>query len=414
MRLLRVCRLTVTKFDEGQPARSGEPPSKRGSEMPTLFFLPWVPCDTEIALGPVKLLPFERTKRPGPMAGISQADFDAILGAYAEPAYIGKSMGKRVDRATIVWWDGDSSTSELTDDDIAKRLAFGQMIVFAALAERRFGTHSYWNADCLAMVAQRFAVGNASHLAIRTRRRDGYGMNMVSASDAPIFLRPHHANCKRVEFDERLVVAINDLPAGALRDRILDSITVFNRANTDSQDVSLATELVLLRVAFETLFQATHAAPDLRKKIADHFDRYRPKVAWVSGPIPEATWRARWPADVSRPLDAWVQDFCAARNNSAHGTTSAGKYALPVWSSPNHALFASFFFPMCVKSILADAGAYTLSERDKDYLCNCEAFMAYDILAMTPKEKLQWDEVDERIRWIELGRSIAALAKAPK
>jgi len=375
--------------------------------VPTLFFLPWVPSTEEIALGPVKLVPFERGSKPGSLGGIPQGDIDAILGAYAVPAHGGSAMGSRVDRATIVWWEGDSSATELTEDDIAERLTFGQTIAFAALSERRYGSHWYWNADCLAMVGQRFVVGDASRLLIQTRRRDGHGLNVVSASGAPVILRPHHVTSERVEFDGRLVQAIDSLPYDPFKERLLKSITVFNRANTDSADVSLAIELVLLRVAFETLFQSSHATPDLAARIARHFDPYCPKVAWAPGPLSEATWHARWPKDVQRPLDAWVQDFCAARNNSAHGPSMPGKHSPPVWSNANHALFASWLFPISVKSLLQQVGVYALTDMDTDYLTHCEAFLAHDVLALTADGKLTWDLVDDKIRGRELGRLIA-------
>ena len=67
----------------------------------------------------MRLVPFERGSKPGPLAGIPQSDIDTILGAYALPTHMAPAMGARVERATIVWWEGDSSTTELSDEEVA-------------------------------------------------------------------------------------------------------------------------------------------------------------------------------------------------------------------------------------------------------------------------------------------------------
>jgi hypothetical protein len=177
----------------------------------------------------------------------------------------------------------------------------------------------------------------------------------------------------------------------------MTSIEVFLRANTDAS-VPERAEIVLMRVAFETLLNASHKTSDLLKRFSDHFKAELPvPPIWHAGKYTEVVWRTRWPKQTERPLDAWVQDFCAARNSAAHG--SIGAKGATIWASPHHLLFSSWLFPLTVRGVLASAGKYTFSAEDIALRAGFEAFFAHDIFAPCKKDEpeLFWSKIERSL-----------------
>jgi hypothetical protein len=383
----------------------------RHGAMAVLFFLPWLTYAKEVAIGDVKLLPYERDRSPGPLGAWTQADMDAILGAYANRPWGLKAttMGTPVPTATIVHWPIDEGGGEVDDEEVRRRFSFGQALTFGCLAEREYGRNGrYCNADTTAMIAQRFKPGSAGGTAITSRRRDGYRQDFGGKSDVPLFLRPRHVDSRpSVEFDQEFVAVAAKVLADPQWAHVAHAVTVFNRANTDSPDTTDGIDLVLMRVAFEALLGANHKSADLKKKLVAHFDPLLPvPPVWSDGEYEEDAWSQRWPLGVSRPLDAWVQDFCAARNNRAHGSGAAESYPPPLWSDANHLLFASLLFPLAVKLLLDGTGAYPLTAKDRDLATHCERFLSRDLLAYNEDTgRIPWDEVLEDIQMVGFVRS---------
>lgn len=199
----------------------------------------------------------------------------------------------------------------------------------------------------------------------------------------------------------------------ALQEMLSSAISVFNRANTDADAFPYVSEITLLRVAFETLLGAGHKTKTIRVELNKHFASELPSlISWTQGKYSESVWRATYTKDVQRPLDAWLQDFCAVRNRGAHGTNNGNVHPVPIWSINNHLLFSSWLFPLIVKKVLSDAGYYQLSELDKECRASFEDFFAYDILTQDAKGQFYWSVVDDKLRLRELGRELSSILKA--
>lgn len=365
--------------------------------MPALIFMPWVGCAATIELDQLLLAPYERHQKSSDICGIAKSTVDAILGSYGDPTLSTPGPNARpVQHATLAIWKG-AGDSEVDDAAIMARLAQMQYVVFAALANRNLFAHmGYCNTDACRVVAQRFDPANPGRLAVTHRRRDGNGMHYLGDSTAPRFIRSTHiGNSIRLNIEPALVNALLRMPLGTTKDNIDGAIGVFLNANTDSPAVLERTEVVLTRIAFETLLETNHETAELRKSFAAHFRGEVPTdVEWGSGQLNERTWRDRWSANVARPLDAWVQDFCSSRNAAAHGPKAA--HMPPVWSTHNHLLFASALFPRMVKKVLADAGLYSLSAEDRAWRKGFEAFFAHDISGRVDPQKPEcwWSKVE--------------------
>ena len=207
--------------------------------------------------------------------------------------------------------------------------------------------------------------------------------------------------------DEPLFEALLSIPTGDTKTKIDSAIDAYLLANSDSWSVRERAEIVLLRVAFETFLDSTHLASDLREKFSIHFSAEVPTPAvWRNGMNDEVRWRTRWPDFVSRPLDAWAQDFCAARNAAAHGPR--GAKTSTVWSNHNHLLFGSWLFPLMVKKALEDEGLFHLNEEEKIERARCEDFLAHDLLSTVDDttDELWWSKVQRELLFDSLWKKV--------
>lgn len=333
----------------------------------SIAFFPWVVTDEPVTVGPVRLLPYERGSLPGNLPHATQTDIDGVLAAYA----IRKS--RLVQESTLLevreWLVGQEADEAAMEQLFRAR----EFIAFAALAERRLftGHMDYCNFDSYAFVIQNYQAGNTGPFSFSTRRRDG-GMNQMWDTEEFTFLKPLHvASSVKLKIDQPLLAAL--LRADAADNLPFEAIVEFNRANTDSQEVPIHTELVMTKSAFEFLFGIGHDV----NEFVDALTRAVPsraREAKLEGPVTKAWAQARPKAE--RPLEAWAREFCDLRGGAAHGRPRGG--ARFVWSEHAHLAFASILFPLLVKLQLGRDGFLELDERDAIELEWVEAYLMHD------------------------------------
>jgi hypothetical protein len=157
----------------------------------------------------------------------------------------------------------------------------------------------------------------------------------------------------------------------------------FNRANTDSQDIPIHTELVMTKSALEFLLGVRHEADELVDALLPLVPE-RPAENRLDGPLAARWAAARWAAarwaaarpKATRPLEAWAREFCDRRNSAAHGGRRRG--ARFVWSEEAHLAFTSSLFPLLVKQRLARDGFLRMAENDEIELAWIEAYLMHD------------------------------------
>ena len=255
---------------------------------------------------------------------------------------------------------------------------------------------TYTNSDAVGVIAQRFDPDNPSAVSVSSRRRDGGTRHGISGSVPLKFVRPFHVPAHGVlNVDAGLLASLLHSSGNhKLAVHIRDAIAVYNRANSDADGTSDEVDLVLLRVALETLTRSTHFADDLQKRVAN-LTGMKGRGSWNSGPFNEKVWKAAWPKSL-RPFDAWLADFCSARNASAHGNSSHAKSRKSqVWSNRNHLMFASWLVPLLVKKALARSGLYRLTEEDEDFLSGFELFLTEDVSFWDEEHGLKWNELEQ-------------------
>ncbi|EPH5799318.1 TPA: hypothetical protein L5647_005763 [Pseudomonas aeruginosa] len=370
--------------------------------MAVVFFLPWVAAAEELRIADICLMPYERGRLPGELLGIPQAAFDGVLGNYGDRGF-GSQPSHPVRQAALVIWNDDTPGMEVSDVQIQQRLVQSSYLAFSALAGRSLcSAFEYYNADTLQVVAQRFDIASPAHSCMTTRRRDGGTQNMLAGSGGLKFIRPYHVdNRAGISIDTPLLEALLKLPDGELKERIDEAIVSFLRANTDAPSMDERSELILMRVAIDTLLNVPHDKAAFRRAINEHFDELPNPPIWHKGSLDESWWREHWDKNVNRPLDAWVHDFCAARNAAAHGPANGEKGS--IWPRHNHLIFSTWLLPLIVKKLLVQAGLYEFSAEDKVARAGFEVFLAHDLLAATDEhENKVWWQVAESALFLPL------------
>lgn len=370
--------------------------------MAVVFFLPWIAAAEELRIADMCLKPYERGRLPGELLGIPQAAFDGVLGNYGDRGF-GSQPSLPIQQAAIIIWDDDTPGLEASDAQIQQRLVQCSYLAFSVLADRSLcSVFEYYNADTLQVVAQRFDITSPAHSCMTTRRRDGVTQNMLAGSGGLKFIRPYHVdNRARISIERPLLEALLNLRDGELKERIDEAIVSFLRANTDAASMDERSEVILMRIAIDTLLNVPHDKAAFRRAINEHFDELPNPPIWHKGNLDESWWREHWDKNVNRPLDAWVHDFCAARNAAAHGPANGEKGS--IWPRLNHLIFSAWLLPLIVKNLLVQAGLYEFSAKDKIARAGFEVFLAHDLLAATDEDENKvWWQVAESALFLPL------------
>lgn len=351
-------------------------------------FFPWVTLAGPVTLGQsVRLLPYEKDQAPGDTDLAKQADLDDVLRAYSNGTH------ERVSEATLIEV-GDWRTGMEADVATQERLFRARIILgFSALSHRRLFSHMrYCCYDTYAMVVQQYQTGRADRFVYHTRRRDGGTSNYWNA-DGFAFHRPLHVDSRaRIELDQKLAAVLLDLPSDA-DDPLIDALEEFSSANTDSPDVPLHIEAVLMKSAFERLLRIGSNAKDFSNALQACIPNMDTDL---QGPLLDG-WKNRF-RQAPSILGAWAQEFSALRGANAHGVDR--KLDHFVWGSRAHLAFASILFPLIVKKKLADAGSWVQPDEDTEKLRRIQDYLMYDPFNVGRSDRQAshpWSDIDGEV-----------------
>ncbi|MHC4181465.1 MAG: hypothetical protein ACYSWU_28530, partial [Planctomycetota bacterium] len=114
--------------------------------MSTLAFFPWLNVDGPVSLAPFRLVPYERSRKPG---GVLQAAVDTVLEPYLDTV-------KPLRRATLVHLEAKPLLDDLSEAEIAQYFRFRDLITLSGLASREyFGLGMrYYNRDNFILIIQ--------------------------------------------------------------------------------------------------------------------------------------------------------------------------------------------------------------------------------------------------------------------
>lgn len=147
-------------------------------------------------------------------------------------------------------------------------------------------------------------------------------------------------------------------------DRWRSSISCFNQANTDSDNIRLQVELVLMVGAFQELLNVGDHVKEVARRFSEVVAPYT-SLATTASQRGSMRWRSS-----QEPLRyEWMREFHRIRNNFAHGKLRTVQ--TPVWNPPEHMVLGAIAFPLLVKCLLKEAGGYSLTYIDDRREIDC-------------------------------------------
>jgi hypothetical protein len=376
--------------------------------MSMLLFMPWCPIDKAYELAGIRILPYRRGEPLEGLDELQQSRVDAIMGMY-------KTIeGKPIHSAAVLCFAGKAPIDELSEAEKEQAFdEFAYLACFSGLARREFfaSTGSYCNRDCFTLYGQEFGPTDFGVLSWRRRQARSYGtwrMNKITFS-APMHCDAVH----EVTIDATLLEGLGKHQAQSPSnewDRWRSSISCFNQANTDSENISLQVEWVLMVGAFQRLLKATHKDKDVARRFCDIVV---PSTSLASS----ASQRRSTPwASSQEPLRyEWMREFYQIRNDFAHGKLNTGQPT--VWSPGEHIVLSAIAFPLLVKCLLKAEGRYILTNIDRQEIdCFEKLADTKDFLELPADNQSSLDTHWIRCRqdaiWQRLGREIAEAISA--
>lgn len=330
----------------------------------TVTFLPWVRFKDSVEIENVVFWRF-----PSDEFRLDKRLMDQLLRmfrGYRDP------KGRRIEDLTIV-----SLRHRLFKDlsrKEAERVAeLIRLVAFSVMAEnvyfRQVGVQ--FNSSQFQHFHQRFQLGSKG-IAVDTRRREGSALHGGYQHGELKFSMPLQNETTfeampNVMFLRSLVEFVGRETADA--SAVRQAINWFFLANSNSDSVSLHTEIIMMGSAFEALFQ-TQDTSGKKAALMDNLpipftDRLSKEArrAGMDGSVAKRQWKA-W----------WIDEFYWLRNKIAHG--SKIELTRMTWDVTEHLTIAAIILAITIKLILAQKGGYLLTSSEEVCADSVDNFIA--------------------------------------
>ena len=248
-----------------------------------------------------------------------------------------------------------------------------RLVAFSVMAEnvyfRQVGVQ--FNSSQFQHFHQRFQLGSKG-IAVDTRRREGSALHGGYQHGELKFSMPLQNETTfeampNVMFLRSLVEFVGRETADA--SAVRQAINWFFLANSNSDSVSLHTEIIMMGSAFEALFQ-TQDTSGKKAALMDNLpipftDRLSKEArrAGMDGSVAKRQWKA-W----------WIDEFYWLRNKIAHG--SKIELTRMTWDVTEHLTIAAIILAITIKLILAQKGGYLLTSSEEVCADSVDNFIA--------------------------------------
>jgi hypothetical protein len=320
--------------------------------MGMMTFFPWFTIDGPVTFERYRMFP-HKVGEESPF-GIP-AEIDRIAAPYR------MNHVRSVREICVLQIDGKAFDADLNEDERSEVFDLAEILALTALADREYFSHcDYTNRDAYAAIIQGFKAGEKG-FAIDARRRDGSTTGYWNDDLFMVLCPPHVSPNKKQKFDASLVNGLLGAYASAKGEKFNWSIFYFNRANTDSNQATVQSEVVQSIAAFEALFQVrTGKEEDLATEFSVCLGSQGENL---SLPLPARLQKQEVLRKYPSVRDLWIRDMYRTRNSFAHGGKERRRTPA-VWTTQEHLLLSSFIFPVCVKIELEKEGFYKLTDED--------------------------------------------------
>jgi len=349
--------------------------------MSMVAFFPWLKIKRDFDLGDIELKIFKVSGQQEVTENGRQIIYDKVIKHYLD------SSNNLIEKCTIVLKKNKNILEDIDENERDFLFSFAEILAFSGLSKREFFGFGfgYCNRDNFSFVIQSFTK-DSDGVTIVTRRRDGSTKNFISG-DAYKVTMPFNITSNEVEIDINLAKALLQLPKKSpdIWPRFSDAIFFFNRANTDSDQITEHQEIVMTISAFERLLDCRGGSEkELVKKFLkvftteDCLDFSQSKRLKNSG----------FKVNDKTLKEIWLRDFFRIRGEYAHGKRSSKRPI--IWLPYEHLLLGAYVFPLLLKILLSKYGFYKLIEDDIDDINLFEQLAGADIFKK-PKDSGSWE-----------------------
>ncbi|MCL5772592.1 MAG: hypothetical protein M1479_10040 [Actinobacteria bacterium] len=322
--------------------------------MSMLAFLPWLKIKNNFDIENFKLVRFEVLEEDS-----SKEKFQNTCEAIIRPYYT--NIGDSINECTLIFLNNKDFFEDFTDDEIESLFSFVEILTFSGLSKREFFSNfSYFNSSNFHFVVQGFNK-DLEGVTIVTRRRDGQSKNFIDIGSYKVIM-PFYVNNSMVKIDINLFKSLLDAQK-KLKDKWLDfsdAIFFFNRANTDSDQITKHQEAVMMIGAFQRILMCKKNSK-IDELIKNFKNSFTPKKD-LDISKSKRILNSKYANKIGTLREAWLNDFYQLRGDYAHGKKETKKQM--VWNAREHLLLGSYMFPLLVKLSLNKDQYYDLSEED--------------------------------------------------
>jgi len=346
----------------------------------TLVFLPWLRLKKPIEIYELIFCPVGKdigfSKLPDCVA--NQASL--ISSSYTDRA------GHAIPDFTLVLRKDSEKPHDLSSEQLSIAREAASVLFFCSLSLNDYycSNGDYCNSSMFSVVGQRFSLSDPSGVAITLRRRDGETLSGGLRHGQVRFVCPsHYAINHQVSIDEPLLAALLTARAQGSKtfDRLISVLGLIELANTDNDNMSQASEIILMGSAFETFLDVKDKKKPkalevgkLFKETFQSFDTRTAQDAINSGRsvfIDSKGAQPQWSV-----LQTWCHELYQLRNDCIHSQSTPNRTW--GWYELEHLVAAAFAFPLMIKLKLSSEGFYSLTSDDKQ---RCYALP--DLLSIT-------------------------------
>ena len=256
-----------------------------------------------------------------------------------------------VDADPVMCWSCEEGrTPVFAEPDVPRTHDLVRLLAVAAIdANEYFQIWTPTNGSHFELVFQRFTPGD-EYFAIERRRRDGYNLSSGHRYDETRFHRPQATlGTLRTAYDPRFLDALGSCldDDDPLCKRIRQSAVAFLAANRLDDFSSSEAEVVWATTALEQLLGVSE-----RKEGGITAAFIALLLEALDVPYMSAVTRSM--------LRAWARELYDKRSE-LHGQPAK----TDVWSSGWHAMLATVAYGLCIKTLMARTGRYSLKHEDR-------------------------------------------------
>lgn len=336
----------------------------------TFVFLPWLRLQEPIEIYDLIFCPIGKNIGFSnlPDYAINQANL--IASSYTDRA------GHTIPDFTVVLNKDAKKPHNLTAEEFSIAREAASVLFFCAwsLNEYYCGLGDYCNSSMFNVVGQRFSLSDPSGVALTLRRRDGETLSGGFKHGEVRFVCPsHYAINHQVKVDASLLAALLAARERGSKtfDRLNSVMGLLELANTDNDNMSHSSEIILMGSAFETFLDVKDKRKPKALEVGELFreilQQYNTRTAqdainngrtiYITSNGAQPNWSL---------LQTWCHELYQLRNDCVHSQSTPNRTW--GWYELEHLIIAAVSFPLMVKLKLSSESLYSLEHRDNQ-LC---------------------------------------------